>query len=220
MSQIHTLPLFFQLNTGFVKINSGAKVIGQIYKMVHSAVFKNRENRRRKNRNNIGWCIQYLWENRRKLFWKKLKWRHWKSKNIVRLYKLFSQGGDYFQVCPCFAGDTVVCVGKKYTKRIQFRRLPGLVEEVPYFNEGLRLLDKQSAQWDTSPFYMKYIFLHTLLVKWEVDDTLLSWAKSYFLFRCCRWEGLQDIWGKKNAVRAWAKKYANDEWLVLGVCLF
>ena len=66
---------------------------------------------------------------------------------------------------------------------------------------------------------MKYIFLHTLLVKWEVDDTLLSWAKSYFLFRCCRWEGLQDIWGKKNAVRAWAKKYANDEWLVLGVCL-
>ena len=110
---------FFQLNTGFVKINSGAKVIGQIYWMVHSAVFKNRENRRRKNRNNIGWCIQYLWENRRKLFWKKLKWRHWKSKNIVRLYKLFSQGGDYFQVCPCFAGDTVVCVGKKYTKGIK-----------------------------------------------------------------------------------------------------
>ena len=36
LSQIHTLPLFFQLNTGFVKINSGAKVIGQIYWMVHS----------------------------------------------------------------------------------------------------------------------------------------------------------------------------------------
>ena len=39
---------FFQLNTGFVKINSGAKVIGQIYWMLHSAVLKNRENRRKK----------------------------------------------------------------------------------------------------------------------------------------------------------------------------
>ena len=48
LSQIHTLPLFFQLNTGFVKINSGAKVIGQIYWMLHSAVLKNRENRRKK----------------------------------------------------------------------------------------------------------------------------------------------------------------------------
>ena len=58
LSQIHTLPLFFQLNTGFLKIHFGAKVIGQIYWMVHSTVLKNRENRKEIFRENIGCCIQ------------------------------------------------------------------------------------------------------------------------------------------------------------------
>ena len=59
------------------------------------------------------WCIQQFWENRRELFWKKLKSRHWKSKNSVRSYQLFSQRGVYFQVCPYFPEDIVESVEKE-----------------------------------------------------------------------------------------------------------